>query len=775
MSEHPPSSRTAIAPTLGHSPALNGGVKGDLADKMPYACQACTKRKVKCDKVTPTCFACRRSKAECVYQAPPPRRRKRKLIDDVTERLVQYEQVLLENGLLSKEAATSVVNDEEKTSLKTFLKTSPLNAELVSPYIADAVDEATPSSGMSTLAGQKMSLHWSEGESASKDRLIAGQGKSRYIGSHLWRNLNEDEMGPIDEDDEEEEERQRQYSTHASFSAQDPLTGAFMGGANRSLLQYHPTHQEAMVLWKTHVENVEPLCKVLHISSISTMVTTVSQQPVTASKSDECLLFAIYHFAIVSMTNEECQRRIGHSRAVLKQDYHYATRQALVNASWLKTTEMAVLQALVLFLLSCRYSYDPHTYWILTGVAVRITQRMGLHHDGEALGMSPFEVQMRRRLFYQVVPLDGVASQLSGTGVGILADTWDTKPPLNINDDQIWPGMTEQPTEQKGATEMIFCLTRACIGVAVAKSGKVLYGISNNDTDGSKNMSQMEQLINTIESDVEEKYIRYCDIINPLHFLAVGLGRSAMVAMRLRIRLHKIRAGTATDSEKRDACHLAQKILDTDSAAHAHAGLHKFKWHTGAFFAWGSWDAFIYVLTCLQQRAGGIVLDRVESERAWEKVEGVYANHDELLKSGQALHVAAGRLAVKAWDARPQRHALAEPEFIARLRLRREESLRRRAEKERSRSEGVGIAHSLRAKLLGQSDRKVHCSGGADRHNACGFLNSHALRTSDDVDVDCIQPELAVSLYAVRARESAVASDPTLSTGSTGKHPRDLV
>jgi hypothetical protein len=95
------------------------------------------------------------------------------------------------------------------------------------------------------------------------------------------------------------------------------------------------------------------------------------------------------------------------------------------------------MQALVLFFLPFRYFYNPHTYWILTGVAVRIAQRMGLHRDGEKLGLPPFDVQMRRRLFYQLLPLDGIASQMSGTGIAIMLDNCDTQQPLNINDDQI--------------------------------------------------------------------------------------------------------------------------------------------------------------------------------------------------------------------------------------------------------------------------------------------------------------------------------------------------
>lgn len=89
---------------------------------------------------------------------------------------------------------------------------------------------------------------------------------------------------------------------------------------------------------------------------------------------------------------------------------------------------------------------------------------MGLHRDGEHSDLSPFEVQMQRRLFYQIIPLDGMTSRESGVGMGLMSDGFDTLPPLNFNDDQLWPGMSSRPIEQKGATEMTFCLARSFIG-----------------------------------------------------------------------------------------------------------------------------------------------------------------------------------------------------------------------------------------------------------------------------------------------------------------------
>lgn len=656
----------AIAPAPFSTSLTDLGVNGEPHQPtMPYTCQTCAKRKVRCNKATPVCSSCHKGKLECFYQAPPPRRRKWRFSGDINDRLARYERILSQHGLLPQ--------DVEK-----------------SPSIEE-------------LPTETISLRLNEPETLRTGKLLAGQGKSRYIDSNLWRNLGDDEVQRMSDDDEEDQI----FASVTGGFASDPLTGAFMG-CKLDLIQYHPTHEEAMMLWQTHIENVEPICKVLHIPSASEMVKTASQQPAMASKAEECLLFAIYHFAVFSMTEEDCVNSLGHSRTTLMRRYHFAIRQALVNASFLKTTETSIMQAFVLFLLPCRYFYDPHTYWILTGVAIRIAQRMGLHRDGEKLGLPPFDVQMRRRLFYQLLPLDGIASQMSGTGIGIMPDTWDTKQPLNINDDQIWPGMTETPQEQKRATEMIFCLARSCVGKFFAKAGRSIHGAGSLQF---KDYNEVEAVISEAESEVEEKYIRYCDIVNPLHFLTICLARSAITAMRLRARLPKVRNQTVTDIERRELFQLSQKIIDTDTASYAHTHLRKYLWNVSSFFMWGSWDSLIFVLTSLR-RSG--LLSPAETDDAWSRVKQVYNNHVELLESKRALHIAIRRLSLKAWDANPPSNSEPEPAFVTTLRSLRTVNLRSREVREGSAKMGM-ITHAGPSAASGANALSDSLSGGTDR------------------------------------------------------------
>lgn len=640
-----------------------------------YSCQTCARRKVKCDKIEPSCSNCSSRGLQCLYQAPPPRRRKRQLSsDDVDEKLARYERILLENGLLPQDAQTSPSTEN--------VPQEPVSLRFIEPHA----------------------------ETSKMGKVVVGQRGSRYINSITWRNLGDDEMQSVSVGEELETENPGSVLDSAGDLPPDPLTGAFMG-YREDLLQYHPTHAEAMILWNIHIESVEPLCKILHIPSSTKMAEMVAQKPETASRANECVLFAVYHFAVFVSGEEKCEKLFGQARSTLMQKFHWAARQALVNASFLTTTDINVIQALVLFLLACRYQYDPSTYWILTGVAVRVAQRVGLHRDGEALGLPPYDVQLRRRLFYQLIPLDGIASQLSGTGIAIAPGSWDTKEPSNIDDNQIWPGMTTAPQEQKGATDMIFCLARACIGKFFARS------MRGTATGEFQDYSAAEPLIREAESEVEERYIRYCDIVNPLHFLTIGMARSAITSMRLRTRLPRVRDQTATDAERKELFQLANKIIDTDAAAFAHTGLQRYQWHVKSFWAYGSWDSLIYVLTSLQ-RPG--LLSRDEIDETWRKLEQVYNNHNDLLESRQALHVAFRSLTLKAWSANPPSSNLPEPGYIGTLRSRQRRQLQTRAAIDGSRATTPALQND-QASPTGPSSRNDIGSNFDHHSGVMGF------------------------------------------------------
>ena len=510
---------------------------------MPYTCVTCARRKVKCDKAAPTCSTCRKARLECEYQEPAPRKRKRKPVDDVHERLEHYEKLLKQNGILSQDESD---------------KTSPTETEP-----AFYMSKSRPPNGMSS------------------GKLMGGPGKARFIDSSIWQHLGDDFQPSSDEEDDAEEQPASTYTSHPGT---DPVSAALLSptAPSASLVALHPTYESAMNLWKIYVDNCDPIVKVVHIPTGLTMLKRAAANPSSASKPTEALLFAIYHFALISISDSECQKVFAESQRRLLARYHDALRQALVNTYFLRTRDFTVVQAYVLFLLSVRNSYDAHTFWILTGVAIRIAQRMGLHRDGEELGLKPFDVEMRRRVFWQLLPLDGLAGQLCGTGICITPDSWNTKQPSNINDSDMWPDMTDHPEPHIGATDMIFCLARTEIGKFVQKHKPargdwgMLWEVEE--------VAEKERQLTELEEEMETKYLRYCDFANPVHHLTMAMLRSAVNSGRLRIRLTRAKGmKDLPDEERRKVWTIANKIIDYDIAAHETNILKRFMWYV---FPW---------------------------------------------------------------------------------------------------------------------------------------------------------------------------------------------
>ncbi|KAF7176403.1 hypothetical protein CNMCM7691_002532 [Aspergillus felis] len=625
-----------IAPAPARAPSVN---MADLTT-MGFNCQACVRKKIKCNRAVPACSSCSKAKLQCAYQAPLPRKRKRSHSEDMYERLARYERILKENNLLP--AASSL---------------TPCGKEMQ----ASVVITPDPTPVQPTKSG----------------KLLSAEGKSRYIDNVLLLDAGEGDLCELSNSDQDDynDDTGTDEGTRTGLLgalAAHTVSGAILG-STRSLTDQHPSYEVATKLWSAYVRNVDPLCKVLHVPTVTKMVDTIAKQPAVASKTDECLLFVIYYFAVFSLSDADCLQEFNQTRNHMMSRYRSAVCQALVNASWLKTTAMPVLQAYTLFLVAMRTQIDSHTFWILTGIAVRLAQRMGLHRDGENLGLPPFEVQMRRRLFWQLLPLDGYAGQVCGTGISISPNSWDTMQPLNINDEQIFPGMRQQPQEQRGASEMIFCLSRIELSNFYTRTGVRMKEIGG--TIQFREAEDIEKLIDEVEDLIETKFLRYCDILNPLHFFTTGIVRSATNAVRLRARMPLLLKQTITDAERRELCTLAEKILDTNSAIYGNPSMRKFRWQMQAFFLW---DSLLCILLSIAE-AGFCSMSELDT--TWNKVAEVYSNHEELVKRKRTLHITIGKLTLKAWLANPPSKSSPEPAFITALREQHEPKVKRPQER----------------------------------------------------------------------------------------------
>ena len=282
---------------------------------------------------------------------------------------------------------------------------------------------------------------------------------------------------------------------------------------------------------------------------------------------------------------------------------------------------------------------------------------------------------MRRRLWFQLVILDHTSSELAGLTPDLSLQglkSWDASKPSNLNDSDLDPDMTEMPPERTGATDMIFCLMRYEMGAYFRKTGVApTDGLDQSFQENIHKVSPetKDQLVNNLQKLLEEKFLRFCDPLEPLHYLTSVAARTALSGMQLRAhhpRQYLDRGVDMPQSERDLLFTLSIKILSYFCLVHSNPYLQGYLWHIKVYF---QWHALIFALSELRERKTGDEVDK-----AWEMIWGVYKYNTQLLSNPKyVLHAAIISLTLKTWLAREaelrrQNIACDTPETIEMLR-----------------------------------------------------------------------------------------------------------
>ncbi|KAF5548205.1 bikaverin cluster-transcription factor [Fusarium napiforme] len=417
------------------------------SDPLPLrSCTYCRYRKVKCDRQKP-CYNCLRVKRNCSYPAGRGRAAKkstRTLDTRLVDRLQNLENIIKE--LTSQvEATTDAVPSGNNT-----------DADEIEPHRG---------AGGKSLLGEDGATH-DASTNQQLGRLMIDDSKSYYVSNILWTNLG----------NEIEELRDMLHDSLSEDAANNPTdasgpmpevaspigTSASVFGFRsfcHSLLSYHPPMHLSVTLLNIFIENVLPLVHIFHLPTTEQWFWDSIVSLETLDRNAEALLFAIYYSSVISMDEGQCVSVLGELRSTSLNKFRFAVEQSMARANLLNTQSLVLLQAAV-FLSGLRNEDDSRTTWSLTSLIFHIAQAMGLHRDGTTFGLKPFDTELRRRLLWHICLLDMRSSEFHGYEPIVRGDMFDTTLPLNINDSDITPHMTEAPKEHEGYTQMTFCLIR---------------------------------------------------------------------------------------------------------------------------------------------------------------------------------------------------------------------------------------------------------------------------------------------------------------------------
>lgn len=318
---------------------------------------------------------------------------------------------------------------------------------------------------------------------------------------------------------------------------------------------------------------------------------------------------------------------------------------------------------------------------------MRMAQKMGYHRDGEQLKLNPFEAEMRRRIWWQILIQDSKLAHLSGLNMSQLPTGWDTKEPSNLNDADIFPGSTEPVQARDGPTEMIFCIMmcemlKFNMGIDNSEHGQhfeaaLLGQLGGQEVgeDGETNDGPTVALFNTFRAHAKALEERLLDIERKYCDPSAGNVHIAALTLRPRVSCHlgeillPLKEHAEYGTEIFDSKDVLFKLLavGTEHRAETFDQMTKsgFQWFVRFNFPD---EVFAVLASQLMQRPTGSL-----SDRAWKSVERTYGNHTELFDMSLKNYAAQAQLTLRAWKVREAAYAqagwpLETPSFIKRLR-----------------------------------------------------------------------------------------------------------
>ena len=161
----------------------------------------------------------------------------------------------------------------------------------------------------------------------------------------------------LNQESEDEEEVSEHTPSSQGLASEgyspDPQLIFGRGTYSSDLRSFHPHGAHVTALANTFFTRVDPLFKVLHRPTMLVVVQAAAYgQRDLSNKNHEALLLAIYFAAVTALSNEDCMAMFRQDRQSLVMQYKNGIEAALTNADLLNTTELSILQAFCIYVVS---------------------------------------------------------------------------------------------------------------------------------------------------------------------------------------------------------------------------------------------------------------------------------------------------------------------------------------------------------------------------------------------------------------------------------------
>jgi hypothetical protein len=260
--------------------------------------------------------------------------------------------------------------------------------------------------------------------------------------------------------------------------------------------------------------------------------------------------------------------------------------------------------------------------WTLTSLAIRIAQAMGLHIEARCASYPPFEREMRRRLWWHLCILDSHSAEDRASLPMISADSFDTKLPMSINDDDLHFGSGEEVTEREGYTDTTFCLICLKVSEITIQLRYVPARISGERTqDRNELWKQRAEKVTDLQCRIEKKHLCHLNVARPFHWMTKMVAEVMVATLWLLVHRPlqtQLDAVPSTQPADPGVLYLSIQVLEKAYQIYTDPAGMQYRWLSEIYVQWHPLAVAIAQL-CVETK-GPLV------ERAWPIVDFFFEN-----------------------------------------------------------------------------------------------------------------------------------------------------
>ncbi|KAK4465034.1 fungal-specific transcription factor domain-containing protein [Cladorrhinum samala] len=451
-----------ISENAGAGPEISSTTTSKKRSRIRFSCTTCRDKKLKCDRQSP-CDQCVKRSIEATCQFIP--------YVTGSPRAGQIATV----GPRLKDASAN-------TRSKQLPNESAIQSRLKHlEHLVQVLKAQRRGNGASKASDVPVTEPLPEEESEDEVLPTLGQrvretaenifGEMRYVDSSHWEAILSDLLSitgsvrPPDEPDPVED----QDSPPAPFLTQprgpDLLLGGFSCVPVSELAQHLPPRPLADRLLARLFQAKEPGAVMFHMPTFLKQYESFWDNPAAMTYTQLGLLFAMFCSASLyyMRAGEEVPGALGNPHEIYKI-FKAKCAQCLVLDDYTQPGPYK-LEALILYF-GCEYLGHPDATTsasVILSIIVRLAMHMGLHRDPRHYpNMSPFEGEMRRRVWVALRDVDILIAFQFGLPGNIPKDLYDTELPRNLRDEDFDQDSKELPPSRPETerTVMLWCIVK---------------------------------------------------------------------------------------------------------------------------------------------------------------------------------------------------------------------------------------------------------------------------------------------------------------------------